>query len=115
MFTTSGEIIDFFGERDLHEEAQSYIKTHAKRYAFLLEQVYKFRTEFTPPKINVTILDIGPSFFTELLRHSFPQDSIQTLGFDSEECRGGHFPLSIHHEKGTHFDFDLKKMKKNSY
>ena len=107
MFLTSGAIIDFFRERALHENAQSYIGSHAKRYAFLFEHVSDIRAALTQPDLPVTILDIGPSFFTELLRHAFPRDSIITLGFDSQKSRGGHFPLSILHEKATHFAFDL--------
>lgn len=107
MFATSEEIIRVFREREFHEEAQSYIATHAKRYAFLLKQVSNVRASLVRPDSPVTILDIGPSFFTELLRHAFPQDSIFTLGFDAPESRGGHFPLSIHHDTSTHFEFDL--------
>jgi len=107
MFATSKDIIDFFRGREFREEAQSYITTHAKRYAFLLEQVSNVRLTLAQSDVPVTILDIGPSFLTELLRHSFPQDSILTLGFDDPRSRGGHFPLGIHHEKTTHFEFDL--------
>lgn len=107
MFATSEDIIDFFQGRERHEEAQSYITTHAKRYAFLLEHISNVRPTLAQPDVPVTILDIGPSFLTELLRHSFPQDSILTLGFDSPSSRGGHFPLDVRHEKTTHFEFDL--------
>lgn len=107
MLLTSEKIVDFFRERELHEKAQSYIRSHAKRYAFLLEHVSNVRAALGQPDLPVTILDIGPSFFTELLRHAFPQDSIITLGFDSQKSRGGHFPLSIRHKKATHFAFDL--------
>ena len=107
MFVTSGEILEFFRERELHEKAHSYIRSHAKRYAFLFEHVSNVRATLTQSDVPVTILDIGPSFFTELLRHAFPQDSIITLGFDSQQSRGGHFPLGIRHEKATHFNFDL--------
>lgn len=107
MFATSQEIIDFFREREFHDEAQRYVTTHAKRYAFLLEHVSNVRPALAQPDVPVTILDIGPSFLTELLSHSFPQDSILTLGFDSPENRGGHFPLSVHYKKTTHFAFDL--------
>ena len=105
MFATSGEIVDFFRNRGLQESAQSYIGSHAKRYAFLFEHVARVRAALTQPA--VTILDIGPSFFTELLRQAFPRDAVITLGFDSQQSRGGHFPLGIRHEPTTHFTFDL--------
>ncbi len=108
MFTTSETIVEFFRNREMHGEARSYIRTHAKRYAFLFEQVLEVRQWLSPPdRSPMKILDIGPSFFTELLHHAFPQDSIFTLGFDGSQNRGGHFPCSVFHDKTTHFAFDL--------
>ena len=73
MFITSGAILDFFRDRELHEKAHSYVRSHAKRYAFLFEHVSNVRATLAQPDGPVTILDIGPSFFTELLRHAFPR------------------------------------------
>ncbi len=106
MFRMSVEIVKHFQARKLSEESQSYIKTHAKRYAFLLEKVSMLAAGLNqrPP---ITFLDIGPSFFTELLRVSFPQDKIMTLGYDFPESRGGHFPMDTAHDNRQHFHFNL--------
>lgn len=108
MFSSSKPILDYFRTRNLDEESQSYLATHAKRYAFLLERActaHSTLKKSSPQGIN--ILDIGPSFFTELLREAFKNDDVLTLGLDSPESRGGHFPGDISHESGRHFSFDL--------
>ena len=108
MFRSSGDILDHFGTLNLDKESQSYLGTHAKRYAFLLERVYAARSilmKFSTQRVN--ILDIGPSFFTELLREAFKNDDVLTLGYDAPEARGGHFPRDVSHEKSHHFFFDL--------
>jgi len=107
MFDSSGLILDYFKSRNLDAESRSYIGTHAKRYAFLLERISTARSELITSRAIVTILDIGPSFFTELLRAAFPKDNVLTLGFDSPESRGGHFPGDISYEKHRHFGFNL--------
>jgi predicted SAM-dependent methyltransferase len=107
VFTSSGQILNHFRTRALDAESQSYIGTHAKRYAFLLERVAAARSELITSRAFVTILDIGPSFFTELLRATFPKDNVLTLGFDSPESRGGHFPGDIFYEKRQHLYFNL--------
>jgi hypothetical protein len=61
------------------------------------------------PARQIRIMDIGPSFFTELLQARFPQDNIVTLGYDSEASRGGHFPLGTNYDKTTFFNFDLNE------
>lgn len=108
MFSSSKPILDFFRTRNLDEESQSYLGTHAKRYAFLLERVSAARSTLMKSSLQVVnILDIGPSFFTELLREAFKNDAVLTLGYDSPESRGGHFPEDISHERSRHFSFDL--------
>jgi len=107
MFTSSSQILDHFRDRQLDPESRSYIGTHAKRYAFLLDVVTKARQELACVRSVGTILDIGPSYFTELLRLAFPRDTVLTLGLDSAESRGGHLPNAVRHEDQAHFYFDL--------
>jgi len=106
MFRVSNEIISYFKGRDLNAESQSYIGTHAKRFAFLLDTIAAVRVELNQQS-PITTLDIGPSFFTELLRVIFPQDNVNTLGFDLPESRGGHFPESTGYEENNHYHFNL--------
>ena len=109
MFRSSGDILDYFRALNLDKESQSYLGTHAKRYAFLLERVYTAHSilmKFSCVE-RVNILDIGPSFFTELLREAFKNDNALTLGYDAPEARGGHFPRDVSYEKSHHFSFDL--------
>ena len=106
MFDNSKEIIEFFEGREMSSEAQAYIHVHAKRYAFLLAWITTFRERFSQLD-TVTMLDIGPSFFTELYRVKFPEDKVMTLGLDSPECRGGHLPFSIQHDAKNHIHFNL--------
>ena len=58
-----------------------------------------------PP--GVKVMDIGPSFFTEILQINLPGDEIHTLGFDHLESRGGHFPAFIEIDKALFSAFDL--------
>ncbi len=106
MFRTSGEILDHFRSRDVTEDSLRYLQTHAKRYAFLLGKVEKV-APMLRTRQSLTILDIGPSFLTELLLLTYPNDLIFTVGFDSADCRGGHFPLCIAYERSRHSHFDL--------
>ena len=103
---TDDEIKQYFLSRNLDAGYREYIQCHAKRYEVLLKKVTELRNLFTD-KQNIRIIDIGPSFFTELLKKCFVEDSITTLGFDSNESRGGHFPLSTDYNKKHHFNFNL--------
>ena len=107
MFSTSQEILGHFEDRNLNLESRSYITTHAKRYAFLLAVARKAHEELARTRPVITILDIGPSYFTELLRLTFPKDKVCTLGWDGAENRGGHLPYAVHHQSHSHFVFDL--------
>ncbi|MDH5683863.1 MAG: class I SAM-dependent methyltransferase [candidate division WOR-3 bacterium] len=95
----------YFFDRNLDEEAKIYLKYHSKRYSHLLKVASEIRALI--PETNIRIMDIGPSFFTELLVKNLPQDSISTLGFDYNKSRGGHFPLSINYDKSSFVNFDL--------
>lgn len=106
-FTCSGQILDHFRDRQLDPESRSYIGTHAKRYAFLLDVVINARQTLAHLRPTITVLDIGPSYFTELLRLAFPRDTVLTLRLDSAESRGGHLPNAVRHKDQAHFYFDL--------
>ena len=76
---------------------QLYRKFHARRYAYLLEQVdCLFNCQFGHPW---NILDIGPSFQTAMLREKYPAATIDSAGFQDHR-----FP-SRQHE--THFEMNL--------
>ncbi|HEY7705876.1 MAG TPA: methyltransferase domain-containing protein [Gaiellaceae bacterium] len=70
---------------------QVYLRTHARRYERLLELV----RELGPR----TILVVGPSFETELLREALPSARVDTLGWHDHR-----FPLR---EGEHHTQFDL--------
>jgi trans-aconitate methyltransferase len=104
---SADEIKKKFNGRNLNEESQKYIEFHARRYAYLLGIVEKIRNAL--PARQIRMMDIGPSFFTELLQSRFAEDAIVTLGYDSEVSRGGHFPIDTHYDKTGFFNFDLNE------
>jgi hypothetical protein len=103
---TADEIRQYFSSRSLDDMSRRYIQYHAKRYEFLLKKISELRSLFIDVQ-SIKIIDIGPSYFTELLRKCFVDDTISTIGFDSVERRGGHFPLCVDYDKSQHFNFDL--------
>lgn len=102
---TQTEIEEYFLAKQLHKEAQEYITTHSKRFAYLLDLVKNIRKDMGTESIN--IMDVGPSFFTHLLQISFPEDKIHTLGFTHPSSRGGHLPDFVEIPEETFFQFDL--------
>lgn len=100
------EVQKYFRDRDIDKEAMKYLVLHASRYIDLLTTVSDLKKLEHKP---LEILDVGPSFFTELLLKKLPDDKISVLGFGTDEqYRGGHFPkvvdLTRHH---SYFEFDL--------
>lgn len=95
------EIIDYFKEADLNQEQKEYLNFHCKRYEFLLKKVNKIITKLKRSSGSklLRILDIGPSFQTEILRQTLTGAIIDTLGI-SEEKIG-------FNSQGEHFYFDL--------
>lgn len=92
------EIKKYFTSRNLNQEAQNYLNFHAKRFADLLNRVKDLKKSNT--KKELQILDIGPSFFTELLIENFKYDAISAMGFpDEDKYRGGHLPPTINLDK----------------
>ena len=97
IFENSEKIINYFSDKNINSNSMSYIGTHAKRYAYMLHEIKKVRESING--YPITVLDIGPSFFTELYNIEFHDDILHTLGFDYEESRGGHFPKEINYKK----------------
>jgi SAM-dependent methyltransferase len=63
-----------FPQRPHNPDEQVYLRTHARRYAVLLELVEGFA-----PK---TILVVGPSYESVLLREAIPGATVDTLGWE---------------------------------
>jgi len=103
MFSNSKEVLDHFKDRELNGSEKGYIAAHAKRYAFLLSKISEIYPQLGQQH-PITILDIGPSFFSELLHVRYPKDRVMTLGIDLPE---GHLPQSTIYSKQGHFQFDL--------
>jgi SAM-dependent methyltransferase len=74
-----------------NSDEEVYLRTHARRYALLLDLV----TEFAPERILV----VGPSFDSTLLREALPDAKVDTLGWLDHR-----FPLR---EGEQHIELDL--------
>lgn len=88
------EILNHFKRRNVETE---YLEDHIVRYIFLLQTVDKLLNSTKKP---VKILDIGPSFQTEILRYSLPNSMrIDSLGFNDSRFKK--------RPTDKHFQFDL--------
>ncbi len=105
VIKNSHDIVDRFRHLDLDEESLVYLRVQSKRYARLLDIISEIRAGLR--KESATLLDVGPSYFTQLLTEQFPGDSILSLGYDSMESRGGHFPEGVKHDSNHFYRFDL--------
>jgi hypothetical protein len=84
------------------EEEKLYIKRSWLRYIFVLQRVRDCvnETGATDDARPLSILDIGPHFFTVLLKKTFPESVINTFGFDFSEIkwtgiRNAHYPFDL--------------------
>jgi predicted SAM-dependent methyltransferase len=102
---SSRDIELYFSDRHLNEYESKYLRQHSKRYAWLLNLVNTLRSSIAHASIR--ILDVGPSFLTELLRKHFATDTIAALGFTHERSRGGHLPAAVRLEGVELYHFDL--------
>ena len=95
------DILAYFKERKLDEENRFYLRYHRYRYEFLLRKVAQILREnpSTPHNASPRILDIGPSFQTEILRSSLPNAIVNTLGLAESP--------SDSRTQAEHFMFDL--------
>ena len=81
------------------DEEKLYIKRCWPRYSFVLQRVNECMQK-SPDTKRFSILDIGPHFFTVLLRKSFPDATINTFGYDLPE-------INWQSVRAQHFSFDL--------
>ena len=85
-------VLDHFADWSLNDEERRYLDLHSRRFAYVLQVVAS-----SEPK---RILDVGPHFLTELLGVSFPDATLNTLGFRNPSC--------YREERvAEHFDLDL--------
>lgn len=78
------EIISFFEDKyQLNKEQKLYLTIHGKRFEVVLSLIQN--------KNFNKILDIGPSFLSELLYQKF-KNNLSLLGFDDSQSIGGHLP-----------------------
>lgn len=77
-------------QADLNEEQKKYLSVHEPRFNRVLEII-----EQLDLAENSSILDVGPSTLTEMIREKFPQCDVHTLGITGDNRDGGHLPGSI--------------------
>lgn len=76
------EIKSYFNKKySLNDEQKLYLEIHAKRFETVLSLI--------PQNKTLKILDIGPSFLSELLLDQFGEQ-LNILGFDASNSLGGH-------------------------
>lgn len=92
----SSEILNYFKDRNVEHE---YLRDHSRRYEFLLTEVNRIICKLSPKKKKVRILDLGPSFQTEILRVTTPEVAIDSLGFFDSRV--------FIRPKDKHFEYDL--------
>lgn len=95
------DIPAYFKSWNLDEEHKIYLQYHYRRYEFLLRKVTKIIVKIQDRLRNepLKILDIGPSFQTEILRKVFPKAIVNTLGFEDSKFKP--------RPQDRHFQFDL--------
>jgi SAM-dependent methyltransferase len=95
-----------FTAADIRGEDRGYVAYHAPRYAYLLELLARFGAG-----PYSTVLDIGPSRLTSLLRERFGS-RVDSLGFGPDRAEpgglgGGEDLRGTDRQAGRHFGFDL--------
>ena len=97
MFNKPSEILEYFKNWKLDDEGRDYLKDHAKRWIMLLDEIEKIIAE--TGREDIMILDIGPSFQSELVRKRWPKAIVDTLGFVDDRFKS--------RAQDKHFEFDL--------
>ena len=79
------EILAYFDSWQLDEEAKRYLGLQSGRYAFLLGKVEETLGYIKQRDCHssLKILDIGPAFQTEFMRHKLKEVAINSLGFEN--------------------------------
>lgn len=76
------EIKSYFNKKySLNAEQKLYLEIHAKRFETILSLI--------PSQKDLKILDIGPSYLSELLFDQFGEQ-LNLIGFDTQNSLGGH-------------------------
>jgi len=99
---TATEIIASFDRSGLDEEEWVYLNGQARRFEFLLALVDELRGELglDPAGRSMRLLDVGPSFQTELFRRFYPEAVVTTLGLEPSA-------VSVARDGERHITFDL--------
>jgi hypothetical protein len=86
---------------DYTDEEKRYAKNSWRRFAFVLERVEECAAlkGSSQDGTNLSILDIGPHFFTALLRKRFPAATINSIGYYNQLCTSA--------TVNKHIEFDL--------
>jgi predicted SAM-dependent methyltransferase len=109
---TTAEILGHYLPLVQDTESKDYISVHSKRFSFLIDFILKSVDSANGEGLNV--MDIGPSFFTDVLSRNLSKAEIHTLGFSHPESRGGHFPEFIKIDTSKFYQFDLNKTAQKS-
>ena len=96
------EIIAQFDRSTLDEEEWAYLKVQARRFELLMSLVEELRgeLELDPAGGDMRLLDVGPSFQTELFRRLYPEAVVTTLGLEPSA-------VSVARPGERHITFDL--------
>ncbi|MCZ4409853.1 methyltransferase domain-containing protein [Cryomorphaceae bacterium 1068] len=109
---STAEILGHYLPLVQDSESKDYITIHSKRFSFLIDLILKSVNSKNGEGLSV--MDIGPSFFTDVLSKNLPQAEIYTMGFAHAASRGGHFPEFIKIDPSKFHQFDLNKSDQKS-
>src|SRR6187399_671154 len=99
---TANQIIAQFDRSSLDEEECAYLNEQARRFELLISLVDELRGELglDPAGRRMRMLDVGPSFQTELFRRLYPEAVVTTLGLEPSA-------VSVARDGERHITFDL--------
>jgi hypothetical protein len=99
---TESAVLEVLGHGIWNEGEQLYIRTHSRRFAFLLNLLAELLGRLNVGvKAPAKYLDVGPHFMTRLVDHFFHERvQIDTLGWENAR-------LYDTRRVGRHFEFDL--------
>ena len=96
---SEAEILQHFSGSELDDHAKAYLRFHSKRYEFLFSALAGCISLLAKPTgEKLKILDIGPSFETELIAHAFSGAVLDTMGIPESRKMPG---------VRKHINFDL--------
>ena len=88
----------------MDQESSQYLKHQLPRYVFLLRKVKDLviKIKKINPSAEIKILDVGPAFQTELMRHKLKEVVINSIGFENIYFKPK--------DKERHIQFDLNEL-----